>query len=61
MKGLEAWSVGEINSFYWMSFASELHIPPWDLGRLTYEQLVQGAQQFDQMAKETAELKSKGR
>lgn len=32
-------------------FASELHIPPWDLGRLTVEQLEQATEQFDEMKK----------
>ena len=32
-----------------MMFASELHVMPWDLGRLTHAQLMGAVAEFDAM------------
>lgn len=40
-----------------MFFASELKIPPWELNRLTYEQLIQGCEAADEQAQELEKLK----
>jgi hypothetical protein len=32
-------------------FAGELHIPPWDIGRLTVDQIESAVEHFDELLK----------
>lgn len=36
-------------------FAEHLHIPPWDIGRLTVEQVEGAVNHFDEMIKQASE------